>query len=176
MVRTRVGYAGGTKRNPTYHSMGDHAESIQVDFDPSVLGYAELLDLFWSCHNPCDRAYSRQYMSAIFFHDEGQKRLALETKDREEKRRGRIATEILPLGTFTVAEDYHQKYYLRGEREIAKELLAVYPDPAAFRESTAAARLNGYIGGDGSAAALQGEIGRLGLSPAGRDRLRGYVR
>ena len=67
--------------------------------------------MFWATHNPCARPGSRQYMSAVFYHDDAQKELALQTKDREEVKRGRaVATAVLPLTAFYLAEDYHQKY------------------------------------------------------------------
>ena len=175
-MRTRVGYTGGTLKDPTYHNLGDHTETIQIDFDPSKVAYAELLDIFWSCHNPCARAYSRQYISAIFTNGEEQRKLAEESKRKQEAARGKIATEILPAGKFYVAEDYHQKYYLRGAEELMKEFQSFYPDPAAFRESTAAARVNGYVGGDGSPDRLKAEIDSLGLSVRGREALQRHVR
>jgi methionine-S-sulfoxide reductase len=170
VIRTRVGYAGGTAKNPTYRSMGDHTETIQIDFDPSKVGYADLLEIFWRTHNPCARAWSRQYMSLILFQNDEQKRLAQESKSRHEAGQGKIHTEIAPLGEFTRAEDYHQKYYLRNS-EFAAEFAKHYPDASDFADSTAAARMNGYVGGHGNAAQLRGEIERLGLSDAARKRL-----
>ncbi len=177
MVRTRVGYAGGTLENPTYHHLGDHTESFQIDFDPAKLSYADLLGLIWSSHNPCARSWSRQYMSAIFFHGEEQKRLAFESKAREEKRLGAaVHTPILPAGRFWLAEDYHQKYYLTNHEDLAKEFRRIYPDAKDFVASTAVARVNGYLGGDGTRAQLEKEIDGLGLSPEGRRRLLSIVR
>jgi methionine-S-sulfoxide reductase len=165
-----VGYAGGTKKNPTYHDLGDHSESTEIDYDPSKISYSQLLDVFWSTHNPCARAYSRQYMSAIWTHNAEQMRLALDSKAREEKRRGStITTEIAPLREFTLAEDYHQKYELRSDSELMKGL-AVYSD-AEFVNSTAAARLNAAIGGNLSGEILRAEIESYGLTPKGRERL-----
>lgn len=114
MVRTRVGYAGGTTQGPTYRSLGDHSETIQIDYDPTEISYAELLDVFWDSHNPAYPDHSRQYMSIVFYHDEVQKRLAMETKARQEVRAGsQVFTEIVPYTEFYLAEDYHQKYRLR---------------------------------------------------------------
>src|SRR6185369_16580386 len=78
VVRTRVGYCGGTLKDPTYHELGDHTESIQVDFDPTKLTYGQILDRIWVSHNPCATAWSRQYMSAIFYEGEAQKKAILE--------------------------------------------------------------------------------------------------
>src|SRR5262249_25914037 len=117
--------------------------------------------------------YSRQYMSAVFYHDEQQKETALRTRDREAARRGRnIVTPVVPLTAFYRAEDYHQKYNLRNRRELLREFAAMYPDdPRGFTDSTAAARVNGYLGGNGRLEDLEKEIDRLGLSPAGREAL-----
>lgn len=148
VVRTRVGYAGGLKRNPTYHDLGDHTETVQIDFDPTAIGYRQLLDVFWGSHNPCGRAYSRQYMSIVFYHDDEQKKAAEDTRRRQEAARGKIHTEIRPYDTFTYAEDYHQKYYLQNSPSMeAFRALA----PSEFVASTAAARMNGVAGGHGSA-------------------------
>ena len=68
MIRTRVGYAGGTTNNPTYRALGDHAETIQVDYDPTQISYEELLEAFWTSHSPTSRPWSRQYASIIFYH------------------------------------------------------------------------------------------------------------
>ena len=76
MIRTRVGYTGGRKLNPTYYSLGDHTESFQVDYDPTQISYQQLLDIFWDSHNPTRGAWSRQYRAAIFVHNEAQTQLA----------------------------------------------------------------------------------------------------
>lgn len=166
-----MGYAGGTKLNPTYHDLGDHTESFQVDFDPAVLPYDRLLDLFWEAHNPCDKGYSRQYMSAVFVANDDQKRAADASKARLEKRLGRsVKTPILPLGIFTNAEDYHQKYYLRHSA-LMKEFRSLYSDDASFRESTAAMRANGFVAGDGDPDDLKKWIHKLGLSEQGKAHL-----
>jgi methionine-S-sulfoxide reductase len=167
-----VGYAGGTKKNPTYCSLGDHTETLQIDYDPARISYAQLLDLFWKSHQPDRKSWSRQYMAAVFYHTDEQKQLALQTRDREAKRLGsKIQTEIIPAPQFYLAEAYHQKYYLRQVPELVKEYAAYYPDLNAFIGSTAVSRVNGYIGGNGSVKSLQTEMAGLGLSPDGSRRL-----
>ena len=172
MIRTRVGYAGGSKDNPTYYSLGDHTETVQVEYDPEQISYQELLDVFWDSHNAAMLPYSVQYKSIIFYHDEEQKRLAIESKAREEeKRNANIHTEIVPYSRFYLAEDYHQKYYLRNVPDLNKELTAIYPDANDFVNSTAVARVNGYVGGNGDIETLHQEIDSYGLSPAAKQRL-----
>jgi peptide-methionine (S)-S-oxide reductase len=176
VVRTRVGYAGGKKKNPTYHDLGDHSETIQMDYDPAVISYGQLLDVFWNSHDAASPSWSRQYMSVIFYHNDEQKRLAVESRDREAARKKSvIATEIHPYVEFFLAEDYHQKYSLRSERDLVREFTAIYPMEQDFVNSTAAARVNGYLDGYGTLADLQAELPVLGLSAQAGQRLTGIV-
>lgn len=116
-------------------------------------------------------------MSAILYHNEEQKRLALETRDRQTTSvKKKIVTEIIPFAEFYLAEEYHQKYYLQQAPELMSEFSAIYPVAQDFINSTAAARVNGYVGGYGSLETLNGEIDSLGLSPAGNKKLRDRVR
>jgi peptide-methionine (S)-S-oxide reductase len=172
VIRTRVGYSGGKKKNPTYHSLGDHSESIRIDFDPSQVSYEKLLEIFWSSHNPTQRLWSTQYKAAVFYHNEDQKKLAIETRDREAARRNSsITTEILPATDFYRAEAYHQKYRLRQDRELMKEFNAMYPSDDDFVNSTAAARVNGYLDGYGTTESLRTELDSLGLSAEANKKL-----
>jgi peptide-methionine (S)-S-oxide reductase len=175
VVHTRVGYAGGTTPDPTYRSIGDHAESVQIDFDPEVVSYDELLAVFWSSHRPTTPAYSRQYASMIFVENEDQAAAARSSLARVGELLGPVATEIVSDARFYVAEDYHQKYRLRGDRTLMPEFARVYPDSAEFTQSTAAARVNGYRDGYGTHADLDAEIGTLGLSEAAQAHLRTFV-
>jgi peptide-methionine (S)-S-oxide reductase len=167
-----VGYAGGAKENPTYHHLGDHTETLQIDYDPSKISYEKLLELFWEEHDPTSRSWSRQYKAVVFYHDDDQKRLASASRDRLAAKLGKtIHTELLPYSRFYAAEDYHQKYYLRGHRQILRQFQQHYPQAADLMNSTAAARVNGYLGGHGTSAALKADIERLGLSEAAREEL-----
>lgn len=176
MVRTRVGYCGGTKENPTYRSLGDHSETIQMDFDPESVSYADLLDMFWESHQPDYRSWSRQYASCIFYHNEEQQNLALKTKEREEERlKKKIYTTLVPYTVFYSAEDYHQKYYLRQQSDIMSDFNRMYPNARDFMNSTAAARINGYVAGYGSPSRLKTELGSFGLTSEGNRRLMDIV-
>lgn len=119
---TRVGYTGGTLPSPTYEDVctdrTGHAEAVEVDFDPTKVGYSELLDVFWQNHDPTQvnrqgPDWGTQYRSAIFFHDAEQEAAARVSKEKLE-RSGRfnkpLATQIVPAATFYEAEDYHQQY------------------------------------------------------------------
>jgi len=119
---TAVGYTGGRFENPTYKDVcrGDtgHAEAVQVTFDPSQISYEELLEVFWSSHDPTTPNrqgpdVGEQYRSAIFFHSPEQESLAINSKEslqKSDRFKSMIVTEIVPAGTFYMAEDYHQKY------------------------------------------------------------------
>ena len=176
MVSTRVGYAGGTTENPTYYKIGDHSESIQIVFDPEVVSYDELLEIFWRAHDPTARPYSRQYMSILFVHEEAQRRSAELSKAAEQRRRGApIQTPIVAQWSFTPAEAYHQKYSLRADDLLLRELRRMYSGEEGFVGSTAAARVNGYLGGYGTLRDLDREIGSYGLSPEAAEHLRRRV-
>ena len=172
-----MGYAGGTTANPTYNDLGDHTETLQIDYDPERITYEQLLTVFWRSHSPTMPVWSRQYMSIVFAHSDAQQRLAESTRRHEAEASGRtIHTEIVPAGTFYLAEDYHQKYYLRGHRELLDEYRAIYPALGDLVDSTAVARVNGYVGGHGDRAQLEVELSRLGLSEAGQQRLLALTR
>jgi peptide-methionine (S)-S-oxide reductase len=123
VVKTEVGYMGGRKENPTYQEVCSkttgHAEVVHLLFDPQVISYARLVEIFWTMHDPTQ--LNRQgpdvgsnYRSAIFYHSEEQRAIAQASKDRWDasKTLGRpIATEISPAGVFWRGEEYHQKYF-----------------------------------------------------------------
>jgi methionine-S-sulfoxide reductase len=149
-VRTTAGYCGGAKRAPTYHDLGDHTESLRVEYDASVVSYDRLLEVFWEEHDPTAKAWSRQYASFVFAQDEAQERRALASRAEQVERVGPIATEIVRGATFWPAEGYHQKYYLRGVADVRKAFEAAAPRDADLVASTLAARVNGYVGGWGT--------------------------
>ncbi|NTU71218.1 MAG: peptide-methionine (S)-S-oxide reductase [Coriobacteriia bacterium] len=173
MWRTRVGYAGGLYPDPTYRRIGDHTECFQVDFDPEVISYGALVDLAFASHNPTWKAHKMQYASLVLAHDDEQLATATERGMRVAAKMGALlATRIEPLSQFWLAEDYHQKYYLRNERGLAAEFSAMFEgDEDALRDSTAAARVNGYVAGDGTRSQLAREIDFLGLTGPARTRL-----
>lgn len=122
------GYTGGQTENPTYDQVSSgttgHAEAIQIAFDPTVLPYEKLLDIFFHTHNPTtlnQQGYDKgtQYRSAIFYHDDKQKEIAEKVKkDLEESHfyKEPIVTEITPFTKFYKAESYHKDFYESGKR------------------------------------------------------------
>jgi len=175
--RTRVGYAGGTTDSPTYDAIGDHVESVEVLYDPKVVTYDELLDLFWRSHDPAGKPYVNQYSSLILTTSDAQASAAQASAARYEQARGhKVATRIEKVGRFYPAEDYHQKYYVRQDQTLSREFRTVFgEDQTALRDSAAAARLNGYVAGYGTPAQLAEEIDSLGLSLKAREYLRSRV-
>ena len=172
MIRTRVGYAGGIEPNPTYHNIGGHSETIQIDYDPDKVSYVDLLNVFWAANAAYTSPFSRQYNSIIFYHDEEQKTLAEESyQKRLEERPNTVLTEIVPYKGFTLAELYHQKYYLQVEQTLLQDALKTRDDFEGFLFSTTAARLNGYVGGYGDPATLEKELEMYGLSDKGEKTL-----
>lgn len=163
-------------KNPTYNEMGDHTESFQVDFDPSKITYEKLLEIFWKSHDPSSKSWSVQYRSAVFTMNDAQKQAAEASKAKLEKEKVAVATAIESLTEFTRAEQYHQKYTLRANNAFLKELKRYYKNEEDLENSTAAARLNGYLAGDGKASLFEKEIGTLGLDEAHQQLLRERVK
>jgi len=126
VLKVISGYTGGRKENPTYEEVSSgrtgHLEAVQVHYDPEKVTYEQLLEVFWRHIDPTDAGgqfvdRGSQYRSAVFYHDEEQKRLAEASREalaRSGKFTRPIATEILPLGRFYEAEDYHQDYYRKS--------------------------------------------------------------
>ena len=126
VISVTSGYTGGHTKNPTYEEVSaggtGHAESVQIVYDPSKVTYAKLLTVFWHNIDPtakdrqfCDAGH--QYRSAIFYHNEQQHRLALQSKAELEKSKtfkGPVVTEIVPATEFYPAEEYHQHYYKKN--------------------------------------------------------------
>lgn len=175
VIRTVVGYTGGTTEDPTYTNLGDHTESLQLEFDPSTIGYEALLDVFWDSHDPTTGQSCAQYKAAVFYHDEAQRLLAEETKAEQVLEHGVVHTEILEAETFYPAEDYHQKYYLQKNDILMADFDAIYPELADFVRSTAAARVLGVLGRFYTAERLAEEIDSFGLSDESNAELWNYV-
>lgn len=170
VIRTKVGYAGGSKVNPTYHSLGDHTEAVEIDYDPEETNYDTLLSMFWKYHNPTSTC-SRQYMSAIFYHDEDQKQLAEKSMKVHQKNFNKpITTSIIPCKKFYEAEDYHQKYLLQ-QHPLVINALDIDPGEELIANHVAA-RINGYLGGFGTMPRFNEEWKKWGIT----DKMADYIR
>ena len=125
------GYSGGITKDPTYKDVctdkTGHAEVVQVTYDPSIVSYEDLLEIFWNIHNPTTLNrqgwdVGTQYRSVVFYHNEDQKKKAIELKeklDKSGKYKKSIVTEIVPIKEFYRAEDYHQRYYEKHNKSVS---------------------------------------------------------
>jgi peptide-methionine (S)-S-oxide reductase len=128
VTSTSVGYMGGSLEDPSYEDVctgrTGHAEVVQVEFDPARISYEELLEIFWSGHDPTTRNrqgpdIGTQYRSVVFFHGPEQEAAARASKEKLERSgryRGEIVTEITPASRFYPAEERHQCYLAKGRR------------------------------------------------------------
>lgn len=156
--------------------MKDYTETVRVEFDPTVISYLQLLDIFWKSHDPTYDVFGRQYRNAIFYTSEEQRKMAENSRQQvKELKKRPVYTAIERAGKFYPAEAYHQKYYLRRADQLMSEFERIYPAAEGFAGSTAAARINGYLGCNGRPEDLQNEIGMFGLSQKAQNDLVDYV-
>ena len=158
VISTTAGYCGGNMENPTYedvssHSTG-HAESVLVKYDQTKVSYAELLDAFWTMHDPTTKDQQgpdvgSNYRSVIFFADAEQEKVAKASRDEVQASGvfgGKIVTEIVPAAKFYSAEDYHQEYFSKNGGTCHNGVAVVHTKLAAeakkARESAAATQPN----------------------------------
>jgi len=159
-MRSRVGYAGGTKDNPSYRKVcgdpeyGDYVETIQLEYDANLLSYSEIIDAFFRAHDAERRGRSRQYQSVIFVHDADQRDAALEALSV----RPSAHTKVELAGEcFWDAEPYHQKWLLQRKRELFMGLAMEEPaelleGPATVLNAFAAGRLPSDVAAERMAA------------------------
>ena len=128
VISTKVGYCGGNYPNPDYQTVctgtTNHAETVEIEYDPKIISYNELLKVFWTNHDPTTPNrqgpdFGTQYRSIIFYFNKDQEKLAQESKVKMAKSfKSPIVTEILPMGEFYDAEEYHQKYLLKHGQNV----------------------------------------------------------
>lgn len=147
IVRTRVGYAGGTKRDPSYHALGDHTEVFQVDYDPEEITYTDLLDRVFRSHDPHRQTQKTQYQNIVFAANQAQREALDAFLEANGLSPDGIDTRIEQLSRFHPAEDYHQKHSLRSQRSLMTAFEEAGYDDEDIRESPAAAKLNGRAAG-----------------------------
>jgi len=129
VISVESGYSGGNVDNPTYEEVcsgtTDHAEVVQINFDPEIITFKELLQVFWQTHDPTTlnhqgNDFGTQYRSVIFYHDENQKSIAEKSKSETDNSGfwdDPIVTEISPYSNFFKAENYHQNYYQQNSNQ-----------------------------------------------------------
>lgn len=143
VTRVVSGYAGGQDPNPTYQRVCSgatgHAEVVQVEFDPDVISYRDVLDVFWAIHDPTTlnrqgHDVGTQYRSIILTHGDAQRRIAEESRQAVASLWPRpVVTEIVPLEAFHPAEDYHQDYFARNPDQGYCQIV-INPKLSALRE------------------------------------------
>lgn len=149
--------------------MGDHAECTEIDFEPDEVTYTELLEKFFEWHNAFRKPYARQYMSAILYHSEEQRQAIENAVASREDAKRKVRSEIKAHDGFTLAEDYHQKYYLRRNKKVTLELKSRFPTLQEFIDSTACAKANAVLGGFWQPSSE--ELDQLGFSEESRSQL-----
>lgn len=149
VVKAESGYTGGTVANPTYEQVSTgrtgHAESVRITFDPAKISYKEILEMFFSAHDPTTlnrqgADVGTQYRSAIFYHDEKQRVIAegvIKELNESGKWKDPIVTQVVPAGPFYPAEEYHERYYERNPNQPYSRAV-IAPKVAKFRKQHAA--------------------------------------
>jgi len=134
VIKTTVGYMGGKLKSPSYEDVctdkTGHIEVIQIEYEPSIITYEKLLEIFWEIHDPTQLNrqgvdVGTQYKSVIFYHDEDQKKTAITSKNKinaSKKFKRPIVTEIKEGETFYPAEEYHQKYFQKNQHQCQNRL------------------------------------------------------
>lgn len=145
VVRTRVGYAGGTTPDPTYQAVGDHSEAIQVDYDPDETSFEDLLGVAIDEHDPTHQPAKRQYQHVLFYETDAERTSIDDALD--ELTVPSVETRVEPLDAFSLAEPYHQTFNLDGKRYVTDAFDAAGYDASDVRESPAAAKLNAVLAG-----------------------------
>ena len=147
VVRTRVGYAGGTRDDPTYHALGDHTEVLQVEFDPDQLTYRDLLERVFEAHDPRNQPRKRQYQRIVLTHGDEQREALEAVLGSLSLARADVETRLEPLEELYLAEPYHQKHNLGSRRWLTESFDEIGYDDGEIRDSPAAAKLNAHLGG-----------------------------
>ncbi|XP_062559560.1 peptide methionine sulfoxide reductase-like [Armigeres subalbatus] len=175
VLRTLVGYAGGTTESPRTKHVGDHVEVIEIHFDPKQISYTDLLAIFWKNHEyRASARLKREYMSMIMYHSEEQRKMAEASKADQQVKEGDeiVVTEIVPESHLYPAADHNQKYRLQGHDFLSKGLELT---PELLQTSHVAARLNGYLVGVGGLDQFEEEVEKLGLTPEQAQYVRNYL-
>ncbi len=172
MVRTEVGYAGGTSPSPTYHDLENHAEVLQVEFDPTQITFGELLEQFWVGHDPKRRTRSSQYRAILLCENESQLAIAKQSIAALEPRgNGTVETEVVLAQPFHPAEDYHQKWKLRQRHALFADLASSFESEEKLLRSFAATKLNAIVGRNMHRDDVSPLLDRLKLSSTGLEIL-----
>lgn len=143
MVHSYVGYAGGSTENPTYNSIGDHAETVKVIYDPKIISYEELVDFYIENTDANFRPMSGQYRYIVFYENEKQEEYINNLQKQRIENEEQYFT-VKQLTDFYMAEDYHQKYQLRLNKTLFNQTLTLFENEEELINSHLATKLNSY--------------------------------
>lgn len=172
VLRTRVGYAGGDSTTPSYDNLGNHVEVFEVDYDPEILSYEDLVTLYFSIYDATARPFSQRVTSVIYYRNTEEQALAEKVKSSVEAQSEKgIFTILRPIDTFYLAEAKHQLSYLKQEVSLYGEVEAMFGDQDRLLLSILASKLNGFIAGYGSTQEIDDVLEQSSLSAASLERL-----
>ena len=173
VLRTRVGYAGGDSTTPSYDDLGNHIEVFEVDYDPDLLSYEDMVHLYFQFYDATARPFSQRVTPVIYYRNAAEQVIAEDVKlSIENSSEKGIFTVIRPLEVFYLAEEKHQLSYLKQESSLYKEIREIFIEDDALLLSILASKLNGFIAGYGSETDLTYVLKGSGLSDASLDRLK----
>lgn len=172
VLRTRVGYSGGTLTTPTYEELGNHIEVFEVDYDPTTISYESLVRYYFDTFDTTERPFSRRVHTVIYYRSQAERRAAEAVKREVEQSLNRaVYTEIDAFDRFYLAEEKHQLSYLKMEISLYEELSQIFPEHDQQLLSILASRLNGHIAGYGTEETLSELLEKSSLSVVSRDRM-----
>lgn len=174
-MRTRVGYAGGSSINPSYTNLGLHTEVIEIDYDPEIISYSQLIDEFFNAHNETLRPYDQRVKSLIFYRDDEELEIAkvklndarMAIDDEEN-----VYTELKEFSVFYIAEEKNQNRSLKTEISLYEEIRAKYGSDEKVLLSVLASKLNGVVYGYGSVEEAENLLSKSALSEEAINRIR----
>lgn len=173
VLRTRVGYAGGNSTNPSYDNLGNHVEVFEVDYDPEILSYATMVELYFTTYDATARPFSQRVASVIYYRNKDEQVIAEQIKSSlEAASEEGIFTILRPIDTFYLAEEKHQLSYLKQEVSLYAELQVMFDEEDQLLLSILASKLNGFIAGYGHEEDFEHVLSKSSLSQASLDRLR----
>lgn len=177
VVRTTVGFAGGTAADPEYASIGGHAEAVRIEYDPSRIHYGALLDRFWTAVDPALTPAKRRYQPLLAPQTNAQAEQARASRTAAvERHAGAQRVEIVEGSSFHPAASHHQKYKLRRYDDVMAAFRAMLPGDEAVARSPAATLANGYAGGHRDPSRLADDQEQLGLPDDAIETLRAAAR
>lgn len=174
VLRTRVGYSGGKSTNPSYKVVDLHTEVVEIDYDPEIISYGELIDIFFSSHNETLRPYDQRVKSLIFYRNDDEYEIAkmkLNTIRSNTPEEESVYTELKAFQVFYLAEPEHQNRSLKLETSLYDELKQIFETEDRVLLSILASKLNGYIYGYGTLEGAEALLTQSGLSEASKARV-----